>query len=139
MTLNSYLMVTWDNFYKLSFSLLKVNFTSLDKLLNLFKEMGILIKWYGLKKWEEMDDIKIYEYIKKIQEPKDELYVVTEVCYRKSFGPIAIDGGELQLLVEEHLAKYNECFFNGDVAIFSLKYRKIWIFHHEGMFAFVEM
>ena len=63
------------------------------------------------------------------------LLVVTEASFAKRLGAFRVDAKGLGNLVQSHLQKYGECFFNGDVVIVELAGKRIWLFHHEGQVA----
>ena len=131
--------ITWKMFQQKSKNYLKCNFVSLDKYINSIEREGVSAEWHSIDNWEDLDDEVIYENIIILKIPAGELFVITEVCYKNDLGPFYLDASELRELVRKHLDKYGECFFNGDVIIFSFDLKMIWCFHHEGFYSLIEL
>ena len=108
-----------------------VQFTSIWDFL---KQVESLETWIMFRDWEELDELVVYERLTQNAKPVGVLYLVTERSHREKRGGIRIDSCNLEKYIGEHLDIYNECFFNLDTLIFSIKQGMAWILHHEGAF-----
>lgn len=127
----------WELFetaFKKSFGF---SFISVENIIRTVEKSKIDINWKCLTDWESLDDIDIYNELNQLHKiVSEEVYVITDASYY-NYGPIKINGDKLSDFVTSYFATYQECFFNLEVAIISLKTREIWVFHHEGVFAYI--
>ncbi len=61
--------------------------------------------------------------------------VVTDASFFPDRGAFRIDSKDLPAFVSQHSARYQECFFDGDAIVVEEHGCRIWIFHHEGVYA----
>ena len=94
------------------------------------------VDWKSLPEWESKSDadIAIGSGLHSVAF-SGPLLVVTEASFGSGRGAFMVEARELGLLVEQHLVRHGECFFNGDVIIVECKGSQIWLFHHEGQYA----
>ena len=94
------------------------------------------VAWSELPGWESMSDTEIA--IRSGLHAGlvgDVLVVEASISSRR--GAFRVDVSELGSLVAQHLERYGECFFNGDVVVVQLDGERLWLFHHEGHFGLV--
>ncbi|MCG8420819.1 MAG: hypothetical protein MJE77_23100 [Proteobacteria bacterium] len=98
------------------------------------------VEWAHLPDWEELDDVEIAKTsaLDKMG-LKGQLLIITEASYGKGNGAFLLDASDLMNFINEHLGKYRECFFNGDVVIVELEGKHVWLFHHEGHWALADV
>lgn len=131
--------IPWDEF-RIQFSnVFGFDFTDIDGVESAFLKMGRKIDWSRIKNWEDLEDTQILIYLSNMQEFRGRLIVITEAAYTQSNGPFEICGDYIKEFPDFHLTKFGECMFNGDVVILCLNSRSIWLFSHEGAFAYSEL
>jgi hypothetical protein len=139
MNIQEYSTLEWDDFYNLIFSHFEFNFKSIDEMINKIEIHNDKIQWLELKEWENLDDIEIYNTLEKLETPEDEIFVISEISYIKETDPFRLKSSCLRKFIMQYLSRFHECFFNGDVLIFSIRHKLIWLFHHEGVYALVRL
>jgi hypothetical protein len=94
------------------------------------------VKWTPLRGWESMSDTEIAMrsglYAMRLT---GVLLVLTEASFASRIGAFEVDAQSLGALVSQHLERFGECFFNGDVIIAERDGHRLWLFHHEGCYA----
>jgi hypothetical protein len=94
------------------------------------------VKWKPFPGWESMSDtevgIRSGLYATRFA---GVLLVVTEASLASRIGAFEVHAQELGTLVSQHLTRYGECFFDGDVIIAERDGSRIWLYHHEGLYA----
>ncbi len=103
------------------------------------EKMKAEVEFHQLVGWESMEDTEILDECGFADKSSGELYVITEISYEEECGPFKIESQNLKDLVAEHLDLFGECFFNIDVLIVSFSKKEISIFHHEGVYATLNM
>jgi hypothetical protein len=94
------------------------------------------VDWRALPEWESKSDADIATEAGVFRAAwSGPLLVVTEASFVSRGAAFLLEANELRLFVSEHLARYDECFFNGDVIIVECRGHRIWLFHHEGEYA----
>lgn len=94
------------------------------------------LRWRPLPAWEKLSDTEIATATGLLQVFRDdELCVVTEAALAKGHGVFVVAATELRRLISDHLGRYGECFFNGDILIVNSDGTHLWLFHHEGQHA----
>ena len=132
------IIVLWESFKALFKSCFGFDFRAVEDIVVALDSAKIKIDWHSLSNWEGLDDLDILHKMLKLHVIDDEVFVITEASYDNSNGPFQLKAEELEAFVTNHLSQYGECFFNGDVAIVSLKNKSVWAFHHEGFFAYID-
>jgi hypothetical protein len=98
------------------------------------------VKWVALPGWESMSDGEIATrsglFAARLA---GVLFVVTDATLASQRGAFQVDAEGLAMLVEEHLDRYGECLFNGDTIVVERDGSRIWLFHHEGVYATVSV
>jgi hypothetical protein len=94
------------------------------------------LEWEKCTGWEQCRDAEIAKRSGLLQIGFDgPLLVVTEAALTQGTGAFVVSATEgLAKFVEQHLARFGECFFNGDVLIVDRAGTRVWLFHHEGLF-----
>ena len=91
------------------------------------------VAWNAFPDWESKSDAHVAIatglYSTAFAGP---LLVVTEASFGSNGGAFMIEARELGHLVEQHLPRHGECFFNGDVIVVECEGSRVWLFHHEG-------
>lgn len=82
--------------------------------------------------FEKLSDEELFSRLRALWEPVGELYVITDICYRKGFGPFCLQAEKLEQLVKCHQGIFQELFFDTDAIIISFPMRLVWMFHHSG-------
>lgn len=86
----------------------------------------------AIHNFEDLSDKEIFERIKRLSEISGEVFVITDVCYRKEFGPFKVSSEHLAEFVCNHELIFSERFVETDVLIISLCKKLLWMFHHSG-------
>lgn len=86
----------------------------------------------AIHNFENLSDKDIFERIKRLSEISGEVFVITDVCYRKEFGPFIVSSERLDEFVCNHELIFSERFVETDVLIISLCKKLVWMFHHSG-------
>jgi hypothetical protein len=96
------------------------------------------VDWKEVPGWESMSDAEIAmrSGLSGVAF-SGQLLVVTEASFAPARGAFEVDAGDLVVLIDEHLLRFGECFFNGDVIVVDRHAGQIWLFHHEGVYASV--
>jgi len=131
-------VVLWESFKSLFKNCFGFDFRALEDIVTALDSIGRKVNWNRLDNWEDLDDIDILHQVLNLHVIDDEVFVITEASYNESAGPFRLQPHELESFTINHLDKYGECFFNGDVAIINLKTKSVWAFHHEGVFAYID-
>jgi hypothetical protein len=93
------------------------------------------LTWVPLPDWESMADAEVAMRSGLYAAPlAGVLLAVTEASLASRIGAFELDAGELGVLVSQHLSRFGECFFNGDVIVVERDGGHIWLFHHEGQY-----
>jgi hypothetical protein len=94
------------------------------------------LEWRRTAGWDKEDDVVVATKAGLFEAGfAGATLIVTEASFFRDLGAFLIDGDDLQRFVSEHLIRYGEVFFNGDVVIVEMHGSRIWLFHHEGMYA----
>ncbi|WLQ16426.1 hypothetical protein O5O45_10895 [Hahella aquimaris] len=131
-------VVLWESFHALFKSCFGFDYRSLEDIVAALESANIKIYWHSLSNWEDLEDLDILHEMLKLHVIDGEVFVITEASNDDNNGPFQLKAEELEAFVKNHLSQYGECFFNGDVAIVSLKNKSVWAFHHEGVFAYID-
>jgi hypothetical protein len=98
------------------------------------------VMWIRFEAWEAWDDVALAKAIGLVATAfEGDVFVLTEASFALNLGAFLIPASYLDQLVTEHLERYGECFFNGDVVVLEASGKKLWLFHHEGAFATVQL
>ncbi len=133
------ILITWKEFeqkFQENFGFHCVDMKDIEIYM---EKMKPEVEFYPLMGWEAMEDTEILDECGFADKSSGELYVITEISYKKECGPFKIEGQKLKELVAEHLDLFGECFFSIDVLIVSFSKKEIFIFHHEGVYATLNM
>ncbi|GLS25726.1 hypothetical protein [Marinibactrum halimedae] len=131
------ILILWETFRSIFKKCFRHECVSLEDIVKNSESEGAHIVWHDLSDWENLEDLEIFEKLKNLNEFNGEVYVVTEASYKDGLGPFKLNSINLELFVENHLNLIGECFFNGDVLIVDPENLCMWVFHHEGVFAFI--
>jgi hypothetical protein len=129
----------WLDFHELINYFFGFDFESIDDLINKIEIHNGKIEWHSLKEWEELDDIAIYSALESIEKPEGEIFIITEMSYFNKSGPFKLKAVDIRQFIVQYFNRFHECFFNGDLLMFNIEHQLIWIFHHEGVYAFVKL
>ncbi|MDD1608809.1 MAG: hypothetical protein LUQ18_10020 [Methylococcaceae bacterium] len=135
MNIEEYPTLDWLSFDDLIFSHLGFRFKSVDDLANKIEIYNGKIIWLPLKEWESLDDITIYNSLEELEKPTGEIFIISDISYIKKDGPFRLESVYIRKFIMQYVNTFNECLFDGDVLIFSVEHKLIWIFHHEGVYA----
>lgn len=133
---NLHSVISWDDFNFLTRRHFNIVFRSVDELLDLDAYKGAHLTWHSLDNWESQEDLAILRKLENVKSFEGTMYVVTEASYRPGLGPFMVAEENINDFVRLHLNNFGECCFNGDVLIISFELNQIWMFHHEGIYAF---
>lgn len=131
-------IANWEIFGALFKKSFGFEFKSLEDFINFLSGKNSELKWYNLNGWETLDDNEIFKNLNDLREITGVIYIITEASYRNNLGPFELKGEQLSSFIEGYTEQCSECFFNGDVVITNLVKRLLWIFHHEGVFTFID-
>ncbi len=94
--------------------------------------------WSRLPDWDTKSDIEIAEETGLYRSGfTGWMLVVTDASFTSAGGVFRVKAENLQALVAQHRSRYGEPFFATDVIVVGLEDRRIWIFHHEGVYAMI--
>ncbi len=94
------------------------------------------VDWLALPGWEAKTDSEVAaESGLLCANFRGTVLVVTEASFAPTRGAFVLDERALGAFVRAHLPSYGECFFNGDVIVANGEGRRLWLFHHEGVYA----
>lgn len=128
----------WLDFHKLINDYFGFDFESIDDLINKIEMRSEKIEWHSLKEWEDLDDTTIYGMLESVEKPEGEIFIITEMSYFNKLGPFKLKATDIRQFIAQYFNQFHECFFNGDLLMFNIEHKLIWIFHHEGVYAFVK-
>jgi len=110
-----------------------------DAITEAAKEAGYSVQFVPLDGWEAISDEAILHMILPLEgNPDDPIIVVTDASFSKAC-PFSLPRGDLHEFVILHFAQYKECVVNGDVVMILPTRRTIVLFHHEGVYATIEV
>jgi hypothetical protein len=94
--------------------------------------------WSRVENWEEMDDLVILNsFFDADNFPSQEITLISEASYKAGLGAFRLRIEDVEAFTMQHLGRFAECLFNGDVLIIGGALSAVWTFHHEGVWAFV--
>lgn len=94
------------------------------------------IDWKDCAGWEQCTDAEISKNSGLLQVSfGGHLLVVTEAALTQGNRAFVVEAADLAKFVEQHLTRFGECFFNGDVLVVDSAGTRLWMFHHEGLHA----
>lgn len=94
------------------------------------------VAWRRYPDWERQDDAEIATNTGMLKIPfVGAEFVVTEASFVGGHGAVVVNPNRLAEYVSEHLRRFGECFFNGDVLLVDSTEPHVWVFHHEGVYA----
>lgn len=94
------------------------------------------VDWRPLPDWERLTDDEIANHTGLLHVfSGGSLLIVTEAALTQVLGAFLVASEDLPRFVAQHLARFGECFFNGDVIVADRAAVQIWLFHHEGQYA----
>jgi hypothetical protein len=95
------------------------------------------IEWRPTAGWDADEDSMVASNagLFDVRFEGDTLLVV-EASFAPDRGAFLIDGADLERFVSEHLERYGAVFFDGDVIIVEAHGSQVWLFHHEGVYAY---
>lgn len=94
--------------------------------------------WHQLRGWENMTDAEILKNLEDLQPIQGEVHVVSDGCYRDGFSPFRCPGESLAERSEAHQDWAGTPLIDCDLLIINLVRRRIWAFHHEGVYAVLD-
>ncbi len=101
-------------------------------------ELGKVVNQGFMRDWEEKADEEIVQWGGLYDLGSvGKLLVATEYCFFTARKVFSIEVERLPYLVREHSALYGESFVTGDVIVVEAAGTRIWVFHHEGLYATV--
>lgn len=94
------------------------------------------LEWSPLPASAASSDVEAERALGFSAQAEDEvLYFVTEASFAGQGGGFVVRQGELCGFFEEHLQRFGERVFSGgDVIVWSGERKRIWLWHHEGVF-----
>ncbi len=117
-------------------AMLGINAATISEIIKQLEYMAC--DWMTIADWEEISDQELYQNLENAKAPSGMLLIVTEVSYRTTLGAFKVADSDVKQFVAEHLSRFGECFYNGDVLIVSKEQSTVWLFQHEGIFAVLE-
>lgn len=131
--IDNYSIISWEHFRKL----IKENFCiSFIKIDDFFKEGT---EWFSLDDYEDLNDEEILSSLESLREFEGTLHVVTDASYQKRFGPFQVESTNIKSFVINHMKNFGERFLETDILIINSKLKLAWIFHHEGVYALINL
>lgn len=89
--------------------------------------------------WEQNpEDEEMYRLLENLHTFQGELLVVTRACWFENIGAFKVNSVELKKFVENHQRFFKYYFFDGDTLIINFELKLVWLFHHEGVYAFID-
>ena len=91
------------------------------------------LRWSPFPEWEQHEDLELLEltgFSEASQRAK--LLVISDDCFTRPGGAIILPGTQLESLAREHVSRYRESLFGGDLIIVDVERGTMWLFHHEG-------
>lgn len=111
-----------------------------DSISESCEKSGAKIEWRAFDgNWEEIEDKTIYNSVLKDAEFKGKVIIITEASFLTAKKAFCLDFSFLPEFIKKHRVLFKERFFDGDVIIFSQYQRKIFIFHHEGVYTVIDL
>lgn len=129
---NSYSIITWDNFKLNIKNNFDIDYIKIDDL------FVAGTNWVSLEDWEDADDLELLDCLSRLKPMEGELTIVTEASYKKNLGPFCVKASGIREFVLAHYKNFEDRFFETDVIIANNEKKEIWIFHHEGVYAFMD-
>jgi hypothetical protein len=94
------------------------------------------IEWRPTAGWDSEDDVAVATKAGLFDAGfTGDTLVVVDSCFAPGRGAYLIDGADLRRFVSEHLGRHGSVLFDGDVVIVEMHGSRIWLFHHEGVYA----
>ena len=94
------------------------------------------LQWHPFPDWELHEDPAMLERTGFSEACKAErVLVVSDACFRHPRGAIVLPGAELESLAHEHVSRFRDTMFGGDLIMVDLEGGTLWLFHHEGYYA----
>src|SRR5437588_389666 len=95
------------------------------------------LTWMPIVGWSELSDQRIaVESGLSSSEVSGTMVVVTDVSFYKSGGAFVMDTDRFVEFLDWHRKEFGERVFSGgDVIAWVREARRLWLFHHEGVFA----
>ena len=120
-------MMNWDEFNETMKNVFGRTFIDVDDLyFNVVRE-----KRFGES--IEIDDRLALDILKELKPICGEICVITDLCYRKDYGPFTMHANQLDKFVNDFSQNYGETFYSTDVIIVNFEQQMIWVLFHEGM------
>ncbi|MDP4177254.1 MAG: tetratricopeptide repeat protein [Bacillota bacterium] len=79
-----------------------------------------------------------FNQLSDLQPFKGELLVVTHRSWFPNMSPFKVDANNIVEFAQKHLEIFGECFIGGDTIIISKENKQMWLFHHEGIYTYIE-
>ncbi|WP_371368286.1 hypothetical protein SRRS_19220 [Sporomusa rhizae] len=132
MTNKLYDILTWEHVRNLIKQQFGVNFIKVD---DFFREDT---EWFPLDDWENANSLEIISLFNNLKTLEGKLIIITDASYKKELGPFHVDAFDLNEFVIKHKQSFGETFLDTDILILSVDLKKIWMFHHEGVYALID-
>lgn len=96
------------------------------------------VEWKPAEGWDSQSDSVVASSSELFDAGfSSRLLVVTDVSSFPGRGAFSVASEELPSFVSTYSTRYGESFFDGDVIVVEELGKRIWIFHHEGVWASV--
>jgi hypothetical protein len=128
-----YNLITWVFFKTLVKKHFNIDFVKID---DFFKKDT---EWISLNDYEDLNDDEILNSLEHLREFEGTLYIVTDASYQKELGPFQVESANIKSFVSNHIENFGERFLETDVLIINFELKLAWIFHHEGVYALVNL
>lgn len=135
---NLYCSISWAEYH----SEIKEYFNNKPSLIDDYEEMVKRnekdVIWNSMIGWEEMDDVYLLTQLSDLQPFNGELLIVTHRSCFPNMSPFKVDANNIVEFAQKHLEIFGECFIGGDTIIISKENKQMWLFHHEGVYTYIE-
>ncbi len=96
------------------------------------------VKWKPAEGWDSLNDSVVASAAGLFNHGlSGGLLIVTDVSFIPGKGAFGIAGEDLSAFVSTYSSRYQESLFDGDVVVVEELGKRMWIFHHEGVYACV--
>ncbi len=127
-------IVGWTEFKDILYEKYNIKFKNLDSFYNernVFHEIG--------DDYLEKQDTELFELLNELCEIEGTVYIITDASFRERGGVFLLNADNLTRFINEHMSSFRLNFFSTDTLIFNLKKDKLWLFHHEGYYSFIDL
>lgn len=100
---------------------------------------GLSPRWRKIGDWESLEDVEILELMGGTESTKGFGILLPPLCFYRRHMPFLVPVQQTLAFVRGFFTETGEAFFNGDTVLLFPSEQKVCLFHHDGMWATIEL